>query len=914
VFLIQIYITQTYREIDMKDLHAVKARFRNCSTAIKNGRVLRRSNFVYERIIRFLFWKIDFDGASLSTLKELEGKGRIVFASFQSSSSALLILTSLLRRHGFRVPMLALGVAPFLYQRMSNVVRLVFRSLRRFFLGGRFRPVADRECIRGIIDDHESVVVSLLSRKLFLWRYLEKRSDPVQDIIEIQMESPEPIFLVPELIFWNMNPERTRNFIAMRATGDRGLLSALFTTIRSATHSSVRVSTPINLKEMVDQYSGESPRLVTRRVRQRLFEIYNLEKRSALGPVLKTSHEMMESVLYHPDIINAIQAVAEEKGQSVRRLRRKAYKYYRGIAADFSILVIKYFQKFMMWVFRKVFDDVYYDKEDFRMLREAAQKAPLIIMPCHRSHMDYLIISSMFYENRLVPPHILAGDNLSFFPLGLLFRKSGAFFMKRSTRGLDLYTAILRQYIKTLVQEGYSIEFFIEGGRTRTGKTMHPKLGMLKYLIEAVEEGYNDDMMLVPVGINYDRVLEEKSFQRELKGRNKESESNKDLMKSGKYLRGGFGGVHLSFGAPMSFRDLKREFGAGEDLVQRVADRIVRKISDAVVVTPFALVTAAMLVSSVKGFALSDLRERVSLFMKCLKRVGAKLSGALSDDSSVGEAIDMVLEYFEHDGIVSRVRLDGGKKGKPNYLEEFYVLNEEQRMRINFYKNNIIHYFLPVSLYASGFVAAGKGAESAGAGSVRREFSMLAELFSKEFVYTEAMCDMPAAADEAEAFLEEQGIVARDNGTVRVTEGRMEELLGFSRLMQDVMEAYYAVSTTLSAWGDSRIMKKEFIAEVRKAGMKRFHLGEIMFFESLSQPYYSSALSRIAAMRLARERKTGDEGTEIVIEDREGISAVEEDLRQRLLAIEEASRSRRRLPRPAGIAELEGEESADRVH
>lgn len=899
----------------MKDLKVVKARFRNCSTPIKNGRVLRRSNFFYERIIRYLFWRIDFDGASLSTLKELEGKGRIVFASFQSSATGLLILTSLLRRHGLRVPMLAMGVTPFLYQDISNMVRLVFRSLRRFFLGGRFRPVADRECIRGIIDDHESVVVSLLSRKLFLTRYLEKRSDPLQDIIEIQMESAEPIFLVPELIFWNMNPERTRNFLAMRATGDRGLLSALFTTSRSVTPPSVRIAPPINLKEMIDKSAGESPRLVARRVRQHLFELYNLEKRSALGPVIKTGQEMMESVLYHPDIINAIQAVAEEKGQSVRKLRRKAYKYYRGIAADFSIVVVKYFQKFMMWVFRKVFDGISYRKEDFKMLREAARKAPLIILPCHRSHMDYLIISSMFYENRLVPPHILAGDNLSFFPLGLLFRKSGAFFMKRSTRGLDLYTAVLRQYIKTLVQEGYSIEFFIEGGRTRTGKTMHPKLGMLKYLIEAVNEGYNDDMMLVPVGINYDRVLEEKSFQRELHGKKKESESNKDLMKSGKYLRGGFGGVHLAFGEPMSFKELKREFGDGEELMYRVADRIVRKISSAVVVTPFALVTAAMLVSSVKGFALADLRDRVLLFMKCLKRSGAKLSEALEGESSLNDAIDMVLEYFEHDGIVSRVKLDGGKKGRSSYLEEFYVLNEEQRMRINFYKNNIIHYFLPVSFYASAFLAAGRGGESAGADAVRGEFLKLSELFSKEFVYTESMYDMAAAADGAEGFLEETGIVARDNGTVRIAEGRMEELLGFARMIQDVLEAYFAVSSTLSAWGDSRIMKKDFMDEVRKGGVKRYHLGEIMFYESLSLPYYGSALAKIAEMKLARERKTSDEGTELLIEDRTGVSAVEDDLRRRLLAVEEASRSHRRLLRPSGDrALIEGAESADRLH
>ncbi len=898
----------------MKDLRTVKMRFENCSTAIKNGRVHRRSNLFFEIFVRLLFRRVDFDGASMATLRDLQEKGHIVYASFQGSATSLLILTSLLRRHGFRVPMLALGITPYLYQEVSNAVRLIFRSLRRLFLGGRFRPMADRDCIKGIVKDREGVVVSLLSRRLFLMRYLEKRADPFQDIIEIQKEMEDPIFLAPQLIFWNMNPERTRSFLTSQATGDRGLISGLFTTMKSATPPSMRIAPPIDLKEFIASRPQDSPRLLAQRLRRRLFEIYNLEKRGALGPVIKTGQEMMESVLYHSNIIEMVKRQAEEQGRSERRLRKKAYRYYRGIAADFSIVVVKYFQKFMMWVFRRVFDGIDYSKEDFRMIREAARKGPLIILPCHRSHMDYLIISSLFYENRIMPPHILAGDNLSFFPLGLLFRKSGAFFMKRSTRGLDLYVAVLRQYIKTLVQEGYSIEFFIEGGRTRTGKTMHPKFGMLKYLIEALKEGYSEDMMLVPVGITYDRVLEEKSFQRELRGRKKEGESNKDLVKSGKYLRGGYGGVYLTFGEPMSFRALEKEMGDAGDLMSSVADRIVRKISDAVVVTPYSLVSAAMLVSSARGFDLSSLRARAGLMLEYLTRSGARIAGELKGGTPLNDIIDRVLDAFEHDGIISRIQMDGKRKSGDGVLGGFYSLHDEQRARINFYKNNIVHYFLPVSFYSAALLGAAAGGTTAKGNDAERIFGRLKELFAREYVYPVTMDDTAAACAAAGDFLSGVSALERDNGTIFITDGGTEVVLGFTQMVRDVMESFHVVFGALAGLGEGRMQKKGFLDEVRKSGMKRFHLGDVTLFESLSLPGYQSALAAALDQKALRERKDGDGPAELVVDDRSRAEALEAEMRNLLSSIEEAARTRRRMTISGEGAFAEAGDAADQVH
>ena len=150
---------------------------------------------------------------------------------------------------------------------------------------------------------------------------------------------------------------------------------------------------------------------------------------------------------------------------------------------------------------------------------ETMRQHPVVLVPCHRSHFDYLIISYLFHVNYLSPPHIAAGINLSFWPLGPLFRGAGAFFIRRSFEDNALYKTVFRSYLKFLIREGYTQEFFIEGGRSRTGKILTPKLGMLSALVDAFLDGVRRDLYFVPVSIHYGRVVEEEEYQRELGGR-----------------------------------------------------------------------------------------------------------------------------------------------------------------------------------------------------------------------------------------------------------------------------------------------------------------------------------------------------------------------------------------------------------
>ena len=277
--------------------------------------------------------------------------------------------------------------------------------------------------------------------------------------------------------------------------------------------------------------------------------------------------------------------------------------------------------------------------------------------------------------------------------------------------------------------------------------------------------------------------------------------------------------------------------------------------------------------------------------------------------------IDNVISRFEHDGIVSPLDLDGGRKKSSDAAGDFFILREEQRTRINFYKNNIIHYFLPVSFYASSLLSALDGGATAEVKLVQERFVRMKELFTRDFVYPDVMEDCESAADIAGSFLEEHSIIARDNGTVSVIPERLEDLLSFARLVQDVLEAYTITAGALASDFGKRMMKHEFIGKVRKNGVRSFHLGEISLFESLSLPYYHAALAKIIELKILRERKGDGREIELVLENKEAAVELEGELKGRLKALEDATRSgRMNIRLPEELERIDRPASSGPVH
>ncbi|MCL2155091.1 MAG: 1-acyl-sn-glycerol-3-phosphate acyltransferase, partial [Leptospirales bacterium] len=831
------------------------------SAYIESGIIKKGKYRIFDILVNFFFNKIELDQESILIVNEHSAKGKIVYASMQTSFTSLYILINQLKKHNLPIPAIGLGFIPFTYQKLIIKYNEILTYIKKTFKPDSYSFISNHEYISRTLEK-ESITFSLFSRKLFIRRYVQIKTDVIEYLLEIQKESDIPIFIFPQVIFWNRNPERSNAIISSVSVGDRGFISGIITMLKSITPAFVRIGKPVNLKEVLESQGINDIKHLARQIRNNLIDIYNYEKRSVLGPQIKTQQEMMEKVLYNKNVLDVIQQEMNQSGSSEKKLRRKAYEYFKEIAADFSILYIRFFKAAYDFLFDKLFDGIYFDTEDFKKIREVSNHAPIILVPSHKSHMDYLIISSMFYTKKLIPPHILAGSNLTFFPMGKIFRKSGAFFMRRTFKGLNLYASVFRQYVKTLISENYSIEFFIEGTRSRTGKVVKPKMGMLKYLIEAVDEGYNKDLVFVPLTVNYDRILEENSYLKELKGKEKSKESTTQFIKSRKLIQKKYGYVYMGFTDSFTLSEIREKFLKEKNttnidlLTEELGYYIVRRINEAVVVTPFAIITASLLNTTARGFTRESIKTKTELLLSYLSKTEYKLSERIKE-KSIDEIIDIVLSSYSNDGIIERVKIynekKNDKKDNDESKSELYIIDHEQRGRINFYKNSIIHMTLPLNMISLAILITSNDGKTT-IDKISAEFERIKDIFSMEFIYQDIMNDTNKAAENTLRYLENTNIIKRQGNDILFndTDGA-EDLKFFAGMIQDYIESYLIVINSISDYKEHSISRKDIIVEIRKRGTTMYHLSEIQCSEALSMINYDNALDKLIEMNILQQ-------------------------------------------------------------
>jgi len=819
------------------------------SPYIESGIIKKEKYRIFNLLVHIFFNRIELDEESILIVKEHQLKGKIVYASMQTTYTSLYILINLLKKHNLPVPVLGLGFVPYSYQKVVVIYGEILTYFKKIFKSGEYTFVPNHEYIKSMLDKG-SISFSMLSRKMFVRRYVQIKTDTIEYLLEVQKKSDTPIFIFPQVVFWNRNPEKSGSVLNSEATGDRGLISGMLTMWKSATPAFVRIGKPVNLKEVLEEQGGDDFKHLSRQIRNSLMEIYNYEKRSILGPQIKSQQEMMEKVLYHKNVLDVIQQEIREKGTPEKKLRRKAYKYLREIAADFSIVYIRFFKATNDYLFRKIFDGIHFDIEDFKMLREASNNGPIILVPSHKSHMDYIIISSMFYQNKLIPPHILAGSNLTFFPMGKIFRRSGAFFMRRTFKGLYLYTSVFKQYVKSLINEGYTIEFFIEGTRSRTGKVVQPKMGMLKYLIEAIDEGYNKDLVFAPLTVNYDRILEENSYLKELKGKEKAKESTSGFIKSRKLIKRKYGSVYMGFNTPFTLSEIREKFLKEKNitdidqLTEELGYYIVKRINEAVIVTPFAITTAALLNTTARGFTREFIKRRIGTLLTYLKKTDYKMTEALKDNANIDDIMDLVFDSYAGDGIISKVDTSGEAKSEgENLNEELYIIDHDQRGRINFYKNSITHMTLPINMISLAIIMTSVNGKTSRS-KVTVEFEKIRDALSREFVYPDLLNDTEAVLDETISHLVSQDIIKGEGKEILYDETGHEDLGFFAGMIQDYVESYLIVLNTISDYSEIQVSRKDLTIAIRKRGTRMYHLSEIQCSEALSMINYNNALDK----------------------------------------------------------------------
>jgi len=461
----------------------------------------------------------------------------------------------------------------------------------------------------------------------------------------------------------------------------------------------VRLGTPIDIQRFLKQYPGLSDTALAREVHRAAVTILDKKLRGLSGPSLPSRDRMVTQLLEDPELWRFLEEMSEETEKPVEELAQKARNYASEIAADLRPSYVKQWEKVLRWVWQSLYDGVDINEEAEQRLRRIARNYPIIYVPSHKSHIDYFLLSYVLFQMNLPLPLIAAGINLSFWPVGPVFRRSSAFFIRRSFKDNPLYAEVFYSYLRELIREGIPLEFFIEGGRSRTGKLILPKKGMLSMIFRAFFEKAAEDIYVVPTAVSYERIVEEEGYIRELRGDEKRKERTRDLIRIRKIFRKRYGTVYVRFGKPVSLKrylqskqveELPASVEQRRDLYQKAADDIIRAIQKAMAVTPSSLVAAALLSFSERGMRHSEVIETALLYLRLLREVGADFPGKIE---KTGYALPRSLELFMQDGVLQKgVDID---EADPNYF-----VPPEKRIYLEFSKNMMVIHLAPLSLYA----------------------------------------------------------------------------------------------------------------------------------------------------------------------------------------------------------------------
>ncbi len=515
--------------------------------------------------------------------------------------------------------------------------------------------------------------------------------DYLREVVDTAFASDVPVSLVPLALFWRKGARPERPFLNLFYGGnerptDVGKMVAFIWNYRNL---AVRVGQPIDLRAFVDQSRASGRERVVKQVRRSLLIFLRREEKPVVGAPLPSFARIQEAVLDDGEVRRVIAQVAADKKRKPARVESRAQKDLSEIAASPNPTVLAVLAVLVERLFNRLFTRI--DVHGLEPVVEAAKLHPLVLVPSHRSHFDYLILSWLFYRNHLVPPQVAAGINLSFWPLGPIFRRAGAFFLRRSFDGDPLYAAVFRGYVQHLIKDGVTQEFFIEGTRSRTGKTLRPRLGMLRMVLEAYARGARRDLYLVPVGFSYERLVEEGSIAGERGGARKQRESLFALLRAHTVLRDRYGSVTVRFGAPISLAQhlgdtvpRRTEPGRIPDLRGVTAAfglEISRRINDLITAGRSSVAAAALLGQPANALREDELRERAFEVAALLQLLGVPFSDSLERCIASGRP-EATVELLEQAERVKRVASPRG---------DLLQIAEGMRIALDLYRAGIAH-------------------------------------------------------------------------------------------------------------------------------------------------------------------------------------------------------------------------------
>lgn len=465
------------------------------------------------------------------------------------------------------------------------------------------------------------------------------------------------------------------------------------------------------------------------------------------------------------------------------------------IAADFSYEAIRITDRVLGFTWNRLYQGInVHNAERVRQLAHDGHE--IVYVPCHRSHMDYLLLSYVLYHQGLVPPHIAAGINLNFWPAGPIFRRLGAFFIRRTFKGNKLYSTVFREYLGELFSRGYSVEYFVEGGRSRTGRLLDPKTGTLSMTIQAMLRGGTRPITLVPIYIGYEHVMEVGTYAKELRGATKEKESLLQMLRGLSKLRN-LGQGYVNFGEPLplitflnqhvpEWRDAIDPIEAVRPAwltptVNEIAAQLMVRINNAGAANAMNLCCTALLASRQRSLTREQLTEQLDCYLSLLRNVPYAADATVPDATAT--------QLIEHALQMNKFEVEKDTIG------DIIVLPREQAVLMTYYRNNIMHMLVLPSLIAAIVTQHRRISREA----VQQQVELLFPMLKTELFLRWEKEEVSAVVDALVNELAQQGLILADDEWLQVNPARSRTLQLLAAGVRETLQRYAITFWLLSA-------------------------------------------------------------------------------------------------------------------
>lgn len=513
-----------------------------------------------------------------------------------------------------------------------------------------------------------------------------------------------PVQIVPVTILVGRAPDNEDSIFKILFSENwnvGGRFRRLLSTLINGRATMVQFGAPVRLAQLLDPSDQQAQ--ILGRISRVLRVHFKRVRTAAIGPDRSHRRTLVEKLIRSDEVQHAIAAKSRRDKIPTEKAEAQARAYAREIAADYNYSIIRLADLLLTWFWNRIYRGV--TVFHFSRFREASSGHEIVYVPCHRSHIDYLLLSYLLYHRGFVPPHIAAGVNLNMPVVGPLLRRGGAFFLRRSFRSQPLYAAVFNQYVSLILSRGVALEYFIEGTRSRTGRLLPARAGMLSITVRAFLRYRNRPVLFQPVYIGYERLAEGNAYIHELSGHQKKPESLSDLRNVVNILRRNYGEVSVSFGEPVLLDELLEQHHPGwseeviepdsrppwlPGMVDDLADRILVNINGCAHVNPVNLLASALLASRKHALDEDDLAQMIDLLRQIILATRSSERITLTEKTAAE-----IIEYGLELGIVER---------RAHRLGNIIAADPTSAVLLTYFRNNIAHLLAIPAWLASCFL------------------------------------------------------------------------------------------------------------------------------------------------------------------------------------------------------------------